>query len=32
MKGKMKRYKGFSYYTGNPALTIWESNEHILKE
>ena len=28
----LKQYKGFSYYTGNPALTIWESIERILKE
>ncbi len=26
------QYKGFSYYKDNPALTIWESIEKILKE
>lgn len=26
------RYKGFSYYTENPALTIWESIEKILND
>ena len=26
------RYKGFSYYTDNPSLTIWEPIRDILKE
>lgn len=28
----MHEYKGFTYYTDNPALTIWESIEQILLE
>lgn len=27
-----KQYKGFSYYTDNPSLTIWEPIRDILKE
>ncbi len=30
-KAKTK-YKGFSYYTDNPSLTIWEPIRDILKE
>ena len=26
------QYKGYKYYTDNPALTIWESVECVLKE
>ena len=27
-----EQYKGFTYYKENPALTVWESIEAILRE
>lgn len=29
---RIEQYKGFAYYKENPALTIWESVEAILRE
>lgn len=28
----LQQYKGYKYYRENPALSIWESIEKILKD